>query len=155
MPISLIAQFVPWFVFFTFIGYRPLELKIGVLTSLVLLLVLRLRSLKQLQWFDLGGMVFFFAMTVLLFFFYRPWLEIYADCFAGAMLSLMAWGSWLQDRPFTKFYTQACIKKRILGYQFISPIGSKIDTGLVGCLYSINHSVFSQVFTTSAKYLAG
>ncbi|MBL4647931.1 MAG: alpha/beta hydrolase [Gammaproteobacteria bacterium] len=111
MSKSLIKIFVPWAIFFLFLGYDQLSLHLGAIGALVALVLLNKQGLCKKLLFDWGSLLFFIFFIVTIFVYYQPWIDSHADLFANITLTIIAWISLLLKKPFTLDYAKQKLAK--------------------------------------------
>ena len=108
---TLFRSFIPWVIFFVFLGYDLFELKIGATGALIALVLLSKQGLKRGFLFDWSSLLFFIFICATIYIFYQPWVDTNASLLANIVLTCIAWLSLLAGRPFTFQYAKQSVTK--------------------------------------------
>jgi carotenoid cleavage dioxygenase len=111
MNSGLILGFLPWIFLAAMPTHTKMELSISVVIALVLTIVFSFKDLKRgfiLPW---GTLLFFIFSAVTLIIFDMDWVAVHMGVLVPAMLALIAWSSFLVNKPFTLQYAKQQVPK--------------------------------------------
>ncbi len=106
MQKNLLIGFLPWILYFIFVGPSRIEMDVAIVVGLVSFILTGLASLKEkfiLSWTSLIFFLFMFVMVVVR---NDHWVAEHAIFISNAMLALVTWGSFLAGVPFTIQYAK-------------------------------------------------
>lgn len=109
--LKILIGFLPWILYFVFIGTRPEQQELAVLAALVTTFIFNFNELKKgfiLTW---GTLIFFLFLTFAVFYIHSDWMEHHANLIANSGLALIAWFSLIIGKPFTIQYAREQVAK--------------------------------------------
>ncbi len=108
----ILLSFAPWVLFSVFTGLMSVTIAALVGFLAELLLTIRNGVKHQLKLFELGSLVFFFALTMSSLFVASTWLTMWARELGNITLFLLALGSILIGKPFTLQYARESVDQQ-------------------------------------------
>ncbi len=123
MFLAIIESFLPWILFFIFMGKSAQHVNIAIIIAALASIICELRGLKQgfiLSW---GTLVFFSALFIAIILFHQAWLAKYVWISANTVLAIIAWLSLLLSKPFTLQYA----KQQVASDKWQHPIFLRIN----------------------------
>lgn len=106
MAKELIQTFLPWILFFIFVGHNLHQLELAVLLAAVTSILFEYKRLKLgfiLSW---GTVLFFVFMFVAVVLFKNEWIATHTWLFSDSALAAIAWISIFLRKPFTMQYAK-------------------------------------------------
>jgi carotenoid cleavage dioxygenase len=106
MQKNLIIGFLPWILYFIFLGPSRTEMDIAIIVGLIAFLVTGLTSLKKGYILNWTTLLFFLFMFVTVVWLNNDWIAEHAIFISNALLAVVTWGSILFGVPFTIQYAK-------------------------------------------------
>lgn len=103
---NLIMGFIPWILYYIFVGANRIEMGIAIIVGLISFAFTGLTSLKKGFIFNWATLLFFLFMLVNVIWLNNNWISEHTFFISNAMLAVITWGSIIVGVPFTIQYAK-------------------------------------------------
>ena len=120
---NLLQSFLPWILYFVFVGPTQHQLTVAISIAAITAIFFELNGLKKgfiLSW---GTLLFFIFLFIAVVIFHHVWIAQHEWVFSNGTLALIAFGSLAIGKPFTLQYA----KEQVTEEKWHHPLFIKIN----------------------------